>query len=155
MIRLRENVCMYIWGFRVCHHLRSLVPVMNDEWWWPNDIRGPCGPKASWHLSYRWGKTPKKTSPRKLVLTGDWTRACCVTGTHATAWPTAVDWLREKFYITFFLNSVTCILLLRKATVIRPKYSFSFRFISICLSDAHLRARFPCYTTQEISYINY
>ena len=27
--------------------------------WWPNDIRGPCGPKASLHLSYRWGKTPK------------------------------------------------------------------------------------------------
>ena len=23
---------------------------------------GPCGPKAFWHLSYRWGKTPKKTS---------------------------------------------------------------------------------------------
>ena len=28
--------------------------------WWPDDIRGSCGPKASWHLSYRWGKTPKK-----------------------------------------------------------------------------------------------
>ena len=26
----------------------------------PNDIRGPWGPKVSWHLSYRWGKTPKK-----------------------------------------------------------------------------------------------
>ena len=25
----------------------------------PNDSRGPCGPKASWHLSYRWRKTPK------------------------------------------------------------------------------------------------
>ena len=22
------------------------------------DIRGPCGPKVSWYLSYRWGKTP-------------------------------------------------------------------------------------------------
>ena len=34
---------------------------MNDGWlWWPNDIRGPWGPKASWHLSYRWGNTPKK-----------------------------------------------------------------------------------------------
>ena len=28
--------------------------------WRPNDIRGPCWPKTSWHLSYRWGKTPKK-----------------------------------------------------------------------------------------------
>ena len=32
---------------------------------------GPCGPKASWHLSYRWGKTPEKTSPRKVVPTGE------------------------------------------------------------------------------------
>ena len=31
------------------------------EWWWrPNDIRGPWGPKVSWHLSYRRGKTSKK-----------------------------------------------------------------------------------------------
>ena len=28
--------------------------------WRPNDIRGACGPEASWLLSYRWGKTPKK-----------------------------------------------------------------------------------------------
>ena len=33
----------------------------NMEWWLrrPNDL-GPCGPKVSWHLSYRWGKAPKK-----------------------------------------------------------------------------------------------
>ena len=33
----------------------------NMKWWlWrPNDIRGPCGPKVSWHLSYRWGKLRK------------------------------------------------------------------------------------------------
>ena len=34
---------------------------------------------------------PEKTSPRKLVPTGDRTRARCVTGAHATALPTAVD----------------------------------------------------------------
>ena len=34
-------------------------------------------------------------------------------------------------------NSVSHILLLRKATVIWPKVSFSFRFISLCLSDTH------------------
>ena len=33
----------------------------------------------------------EKTSPRKLVPTGDRTRARCVTGTHAAVWPTAVD----------------------------------------------------------------
>ena len=49
------------------HHLRSLAPVMNEYWWlwWPNDIRGTCGPKASWHLSYRWGKPPKKKLTQK------------------------------------------------------------------------------------------
>ena len=34
---------------------------------------------------------PRKLSPRKPVPTGDRTRAHCVTGAHATAWPTAVD----------------------------------------------------------------
>ena len=42
-------------------------------------------------------KTRKKTSPRKLVPTGDRTRARCVKGAHATAWPTAVD---PIFYYT-------------------------------------------------------
>ena len=38
----------------------SQVIGARNEWvWWPNDIRGPWGPKASRHLSYRWGKTPK------------------------------------------------------------------------------------------------
>ena len=36
--------------------------------------------------------------------------------------------------------NVEYILLLRKATVIWPKYSFLFRFMSICLSDAHPQA---------------
>ena len=33
----------------------------------------------------------EKTSPRKLVPTGDRTRVRCVTGAHATTLPTAVD----------------------------------------------------------------
>ena len=36
-------------------------------------------------------KTPKNTSPRKLVPTGDRTRARCVTSAHATTCSTAVD----------------------------------------------------------------
>ena len=36
-------------------------------------------------------KNPKKTSPRKVVPTGDRTRARCMTGAHATACPTVVD----------------------------------------------------------------
>ena len=38
--------------------------------WQPNDIRGPCGPKASWHLSYRWWNTSKKPHPGNLSLPG-------------------------------------------------------------------------------------
>ena len=34
---------------------------------------------------------PEKTSPRKLVLTGDRTRVRCVTGAHVTTYSTAVD----------------------------------------------------------------
>ena len=36
-------------------------------------------------------ENPKKISPRKLVPTGDRTRARCMTGAHATSCPTAVD----------------------------------------------------------------
>ena len=38
--------------------------------WRPNYIRGPGGPKASWHLSYRWGKNPKKPHPGNLSRPG-------------------------------------------------------------------------------------
>ena len=59
-----------------------------EGWLWrPNNIRGPCGPKASWHLSYRWGNT----SPRKLVANRDRTPVRCLTGAHATAFSTAVN----------------------------------------------------------------
>ena len=64
---------------------------------WKDDYDGQMifgdlgGPKVPWHLSYRWGKTPNKTSPRKPVPTGDRTRARCVTSAHATTCSTAVD----------------------------------------------------------------
>ena len=77
----------------------------NMEWWLlrqPNDIRGSWGPKLSWHLSYRWGKTPRKTSPRKPVPTVDRTWARCVTSAHATTCSTAVDLL--KFYIYIYIK---------------------------------------------------
>ena len=38
--------------------------------WRPNDIQGPCRPKASWHLSYRWGKSSKKPHPGNLSRPG-------------------------------------------------------------------------------------
>ena len=43
---------------------------------------------------------PRKTSPRKLVPTGDRTRACCITGMHATTWSTKIigSHLRLELY---------------------------------------------------------
>ena len=38
--------------------------------WCLNDIRGSCGSKFSWHLTYRWGKTPKKTNLGNLSRPG-------------------------------------------------------------------------------------
>ena len=66
------------------------------EWYFMMILKSKCNsgtlePKASCHLSYMWGKTRRKTSPRKLVPNGDRTRARCVTGAHSTACPTAVD----------------------------------------------------------------
>ena len=50
----------------------SYPNMANMEWWLrrPNYIRGPWGPKGSWHSSYRWGKTPKKPHPGKLSRPG-------------------------------------------------------------------------------------
>ena len=42
-------------------------------------------------------ENPEKTSPRKLLPTRDRTRALCVTGGHASAYPTAVDDTQTEF----------------------------------------------------------
>ena len=42
-------------------------------------------------IRLRGEEKPRKTSPRKLVPTGDRTLARCVTSAHATTCPTAVD----------------------------------------------------------------
>ena len=80
------------------HERRDIIHAHNHsnkakmkEWLWPpNDIRGPCGPKASWHLSYRWEKTPKKHTQETCPVR-DSNPARCVTGAHSTACSTAVD----------------------------------------------------------------
>ena len=53
-------------------HTLSQTNKAKMEWWWwrPNDIRGPWGSKVSWHLSYRWGKTPKNPHPGNLSRPG-------------------------------------------------------------------------------------
>ena len=53
-------------------HTRRHPKKANMEWWLrrPNDIRGPWGPKVSWHLFYRWRKTPKKPHSGNLPRPG-------------------------------------------------------------------------------------
>ena len=43
---------------------------------------------------------PRKNLTQKLVPTGDRTGARCVAGAHATAWPTAVDWLIKYAFLS-------------------------------------------------------
>ena len=62
------------------------------RWLWrPNDIRELVGQLPDICLTGE--EKPRKNSPRKLVPTGDRTRARCVTGAHATGCSTAVDWV--------------------------------------------------------------
>ena len=60
--------------WKTIHTFHSLIHSnkadMKGWLWCPDDIRGPCGPKASWHLSYRWGKTPKNPHPGNLSRPG-------------------------------------------------------------------------------------
>ena len=54
---------------KTIHIIQSLILTggyEKDDSWWQNDIRGPSGPKVSWQLSYRWGKTPKNSHPGNL-----------------------------------------------------------------------------------------
>ena len=46
--------------WKTIHTIRASNKANMKGWLWRlNDILGPCGAKASWHLSSRWGKTPK------------------------------------------------------------------------------------------------
>ena len=56
------------------------------RWLWRLiDIRGPCGPEVSWHLSYRWGKNPEKNLTQETCTDRGSNPGRCVTGAHATA----------------------------------------------------------------------
>ena len=82
---------MYIRGFRACQHLRSLAPVMNE---YDNDgqmIFEDIGGLKLPDICLADEEKPRKTSPRKLVPTGDRTRARYVTSARATSCSTAVD----------------------------------------------------------------
>ena len=69
--------------------------------WRPNDIRGPCVPKTSWHLSYRRGKSPRNTSPRKRVQTGDRTRPRWQARMLPPARQRGLLWLLTLYFLTW------------------------------------------------------
>ena len=59
------------WTWKTVHTPVHANEVNMKGWLWrPIDIPGPYGPKASWHLSYRWGKTPKNAHPGNLSRPG-------------------------------------------------------------------------------------
>ena len=82
---------MYIWGLTARQHLRSLAPVMNDD---DNDgqmIFGDLGGLKLPDICLTGEEKPRKNLTQETWPDRDQTRARCVTGVHATAWPTAVD----------------------------------------------------------------
>ena len=121
-------------------------------------FREPCGPSASWHLSYRWGKTPKEKPTQKTCPDWGLNRVYRMTGAHATACSTAVDaalspllylfilWL-SRFSLLYYTNSnVLTILLQTKNTVFLFEsfnYSIYFHFFvsPLCPYNALLWTR--------------
>ena len=65
-----ENLKNYIMIHTIHAPIHSNKANMKGWLWWPNDIQGPCRPKAFWNLSYRWGKTPKKPHRGNLSQLG-------------------------------------------------------------------------------------
>ena len=81
-------VCMYIYGFRVHQHLRSLVPVMIDD---DNDgqmIFEDLGGLKLPNICLTGEEKPRKNLTQETCPDRGSKRARCVTGAHATAWPT-------------------------------------------------------------------
>ena len=63
---LRDNTNIKDYAHHSLTHIHSSKAGMRKMIVMANDIRRPGGRRASWHLSYRWGKIPEKTSARKL-----------------------------------------------------------------------------------------
>ena len=67
-------------------HTYILSTRMWEGWlWWRIHIRGSGGPRASWRMSYGWGKIPKNNLTQQTCLDRG-----SNPGAHAAAWSTAV-----------------------------------------------------------------
>ena len=62
-VEISRELGMYVYLRFKCASTSQIIGAHN-EWLWmimmAKWYSGTLGPKASWHLSYRWGKTPKK-----------------------------------------------------------------------------------------------
>ena len=91
--------------------------------WRPNDIRGRCGP-ASWHLSCRWGKTPKKPHPGNLSRLGIELRPAAWQGRMLP--PVPQRWTQ---YFSFALNCrYFCLHLSTTLCLLSPSFHFYLDF---------------------------
>ena len=88
-------------------YLRFLGPVNISGHWRPNEMMDDYDGQMIFldlvglklpDICLTGKENPEKTSPRKLVPTGDRTRTRCVTSAHATACSTAVDCMRSNGY---------------------------------------------------------
>ena len=84
-------------------------------------------------------KTPKKTSPRKPVPTGDRTRARCGTSAHATTCSTAVDEVnsdKTKYMITSRQQNIV-----QNQNIVIENLSFekleNFKYLGITVTDTN------------------
>ena len=84
-------------------HLRSLVPIMNDDDDDGQMIFGDLVVLKLPDICLTGEKNPEETSSRKLDPTGDRTRARCMTGVHATTCYTAVDKCVEMCFMRKYL----------------------------------------------------
>ena len=82
----------------------------NMEWWLrrPNDIRGPWEPKVSWHLSYRWGKTPKKPHPENLSRPGTEPGPAACQARMLPLAPQRWTCCTLTFFFTFKISKLAC-----------------------------------------------
>ena len=85
--------CIHVyWRFQGAS--TSQVIGARNEWWVMITMAkwylGTLGPKASWHLSYRWGKTPKKPHPGNLSRPG--------------IEPGPAAWQRARYHVPHELN---------------------------------------------------
>ena len=101
LVRKSATLTVFKWSFRILGVLGRVNISGHWRLWWmmvddDNDgqmVFGDLGGLKLLDICLTGVEKTRKTLPRKLIPTGDRTRACCATGVHATTWPTAVGYM--------------------------------------------------------------